>query len=221
MLSKVTLARFRGFQRYSVTFGQRTIWWAQQCRQVNSLIGFATRRVQLRIAMARRPSLYAEDGDVSRQAFPISLENFQSLAESVRFDLTAIIARASCLEEWDVFHRSLADIPDDAIDSRYPLFFLDYRNGGQPRMVADVNKNYRSLGVIPPLARSIHASRSFPRNMFASAWAVAFRVGISSLTVAAARAGRNLARKLLHLSKRLVRRSRVSRPQGLGRRRAA
>lgn len=153
MLSTLTLTRFRGFQRYSVTFGKSTfLVGPNNAGKSTILTGLRLVEAQLRIAMARRPTLYAQVGDVSMQALPIALDTFQALEESIRYDFGDRESRLrAAWKNGTYFNAIWPEVPSNPTDSRDPFFYLDYKNGGQPRNVADVKKNYQLLGVVPPL----------------------------------------------------------------------
>jgi predicted ATP-dependent endonuclease of OLD family len=71
MLSQIQLERFRGFSRYSATFGHVT-YLVGPNNAGKSTILTALRMVdaQLRTAFARKPTLYVEHDDVGRHAYP-------------------------------------------------------------------------------------------------------------------------------------------------------
>ena len=155
MLSQIQLERFRGFSRYSAAFGDAT-YLVGPNNAGKSTILTALRMVdaQLRTAFARKPTLYVDHHDAGRHAYPLSMDDFPTLSESVRHDFGSDESRVQV--SWSGGLKFAAIWPEDsahldAHERRDPYFFLHYANGGQPREPKDVRRLYPSLGVVPPL----------------------------------------------------------------------
>jgi predicted ATPase len=159
MLSKLRLVNFRSFRDFTVTFESGVyLVGPNNAGKSTILTALRTADVLLRYARSRKPSLAVEHNGRKLVAYPLILNDFPALQESVRhefhngnearFELTWK-SKAKLVAVWP------AESDDDEIEEGF--FYLERSPGIQVRDTTGAKKAFPLLGIVPPLSPIEHS----------------------------------------------------------------
>src|ERR1700735_2012236 len=152
MLKQLRLVNFRSFQNFTISFGEGAyIVGPNNAGKSTILTALRTADVLIRFAQRRNPSLRREHGGHNFIAYPLIINEFAALAQSVhyefdntaeaRFELTWL-SGARLVAVWPKV--SEGEFPDN-------FFYLEKMPGLQPRDVTSVRSTFPPLGIVPIL----------------------------------------------------------------------
>jgi hypothetical protein len=159
MLSKLRLINFRAFRDFTVGFESGVyLVGPNNAGKSTILTALRTADVLLRYARSRKPSLAVEHNGRKLVAYPLTLNDFPALQESVRhefhnrnearFELTWK-SKAKLVAVWP------AESGDGEVQEGF--FYLERSPGIQVRDTTGVRNAFPMLGIIPPLSPIEHS----------------------------------------------------------------
>ena len=156
MLRQLRVRNFRSFRNFAISFGDGAyLVGPNNAGKSTILTTLRTADVLLRYAQQRNPTLQAVHNDQYYVAYPVSLRDFPTLMESVRYDFRG--EEASFQLTWTSGARLTAVWPRmGATGDDQPFFYLEKQPGMQVRTVATARTTFAGLGVIPVLGPVEH-----------------------------------------------------------------
>lgn len=159
VLTQLKLVNFRSFRNFTISFGEGAyLVGPNNAGKSTILTALRTADVLIRIAHRRNPTLRCQHNGRAFWAYPLILNEFPALQESVRYEFHD--GNEALFElTWSSGARLVAVWPkvlddDEILDN---FFYLEKTPGLQPRNVVSVRTTFPSLGVIPILTPVEHA----------------------------------------------------------------
>ena len=158
MLKQLQLVNFRAFQDFTITFGDGAyIVGPNNAGKSTILTALRTADVLIRFAHRRNPTLRCKHDGRNLIAYPLILNDFPALQESVRYEfLDDNEARFELT--WKSGARLVAVWPrelDDEVQDNF--FYLEKKPGMQPGEVVAARAAFPTLGVVPILTPVEHS----------------------------------------------------------------
>ena len=158
MLSKLRLVNFRSFRDFSINFADGAyLVGPNNAGKSTILTALRTADVLIRYAYRRNPTLRSIHNDRNIVAYPLILNDFPALQESVRHEFHHD-SEARFELTWRSGARLVAvwpKITDDEMPENF--FYLEKSAGTQVRGTAAARSAFPLLGVIPPLTPIEHS----------------------------------------------------------------
>ena len=152
MLKQLNLVNFRSFQNFKITFGDGAyLVGPNNAGKSTILTALRTADVLVRFAQRRNPTLRRLHEGRNFLAYPITLNEFPALQQSVHYEFDSSVEARFELT-WTAGARLVAvwrkPYPDEPPDN---FFYLEKLPGLQPRDIVNVRASFPLLGVIPIL----------------------------------------------------------------------
>lgn len=158
MLSKLRLVNFRSFRDFSINFADGAyLVGPNNAGKSTILTALRTADVLIRYAYRRNPTLRSIHNDRNVVAYPLILNDFPALEESVRHEFHHD-SEARFELAWRSGARLVAvwpKITDDEMPENF--FYLEKSAGTQVRGTTAARSAFPLLGVIPPLTPIEHS----------------------------------------------------------------
>ena len=157
MLKQLHLVNFRAFRDFRVSFGDGAyLVGPNNAGKSTILTSLRTADVLLRHAYRRRPELQRTDRDITVIAYPLSLREFPTLRDSLRFEFGEDETRLEL--EWKSGAHLIAVWPEG--DDESQGFFHLIQPSGYPVMnPTQARASFPPLGVVPILGPTEHSER--------------------------------------------------------------
>jgi energy-coupling factor transporter ATP-binding protein EcfA2 len=159
MLLKLRLVNFRSFRDFTISFDSGVyLVGPNNAGKSTILTALRTADVLLRSARSRKPSLSVEHGGRKLVAYPLVLNDFPALQESVRHEFHN--GNESRFElTWKSKAKLVAVWPAESEDGEFQegFFYLERSPGIQVRDTNGVRNAFPLLGIIPPLSPIEHS----------------------------------------------------------------
>ncbi len=152
MLKQLRLVNFRSFQHFTISFGDGAfLVGPNNAGKSTILTALRTADVLIRFAQRRNPSLRREHADRNFLAYPIIINEFAALEQSVHYEFDRT-AEARFELTWRSGARLVAvwrePLEDESADN---FFYLETMPGLRPRDISSVRSTFPLLGIIPIL----------------------------------------------------------------------
>jgi energy-coupling factor transporter ATP-binding protein EcfA2 len=152
LLKQLQLINFRSFPNFKITFGDGAyLVGPNNAGKSTILTALRTADVLVRFAQRRNATLRRLHGNRNFLAYPIILNEFPALEQSVHYEFDSTVEARFELT-WQSGARLVAvwqkPFPDEPPDN---FFYLENIPGLQPRDVTSVRSSFPLLGVIPIL----------------------------------------------------------------------
>ena len=160
VIKRLKLVNYRSFQNFTVNFSREScLVGPNNAGKSTVLTALRLSDSMLRLAHSRAPQARVRFKDRTYQGYPLSLTEFQSLQESLRYEF-----RNS--ETWleltfDSGNRLVAVWPeeDEYDEPNAGAFFLVEKNGVQPRTARENKEGFPRPGVIPIITPLEHTEK--------------------------------------------------------------
>ena len=161
MLKQLKLVNFRSFRNFTVSFGEGAyLVGPNNAGKSTILTALRTADVLIRFAHRRNPSMQCQHDQRKLWAYPMILNEFPALQESVRYEFHEN-TEARFELTWKSGARLVAVWPKIVDEDEFPdnFFYLERLQGIQPRNLSDVRATFPALGIIPILGPVEHAEQ--------------------------------------------------------------
>jgi len=154
MLKRLQLTHYKGFQDFTINFGQRALLIGPNNAGKTTLIT-AIRICALLLNHAKRRNAEVMRHDEQRerrvQAYPIQLRGGRSAFENIRHEFREAETRLTLTFQNGAALYAVWPPKEQEEEEEKNFFYLEHIEGMQPRNIATVRSYYSSIGIVPTL----------------------------------------------------------------------